>query len=175
MSIAVTVGTFRPSFRLRLVGFDRREVLTFCDQVINDYKRAEEELERAKQELFVAREAAGKQTEPAETTGQGVERILRSAQRIADEIETSAKGEAARVLAEANVRAANIAKDAEHRAVAIVEEAIQEAATHAKRVLALQRQYAELRAAFELAADRVARALGEFADPKHGVGSQEVK
>jgi len=174
MSVAVIVGTFRPSFRVRLVGFDRREVLTFCGQVINDFKRAEAELDRARNELHLAREAADKPSEPAEALAQGAERILRSAQRIADEIETSAKAEAARQIAEANIRAADIVKDAEHRAVAIVEEAILEAATHRKRLLVLQNQYAELRSALTLAADRATRVFTELVDPELQVESQEV-
>jgi cell division septum initiation protein DivIVA len=174
MSVAVTVGTFRPSFQTRLVGFDRREVLAFCGQVINDYKRAEEELDRARNELHLAREAADKPSAPAEAIAQGAERILRSAQRIADEIETSAKEEAARQIAEARARAADIVKDAEHRALAIVEEAILDAATHRKRILVLQNQYAELRSALTLAADRATRALAELVDPELQVESQEV-
>jgi hypothetical protein len=39
MSIAVTVGAFRSSFRVRLFGFDRRQVLAFYSHMIRDYER----------------------------------------------------------------------------------------------------------------------------------------
>lgn len=168
MSLAVTVGGFKPSFSRRLAGFDRQEVLAFCSQVIHDYERTLHELEQTRHELQRARTETV-EVGPALTTSQRVERILQSAERIADEIEGRATGDAARLLTEANAQAAEVVKAAEHRATQIVEEAMSRVSNFAKQVVTLQAHYAELRAAFELAADTAANALGEMASREQWV------
>lgn len=174
MSIAVTVSGFKPSFRRRLLGFDERQVLAFCAQVIDDYDRTLQELDRSRQELHVALEGAA-EARRAETALQGVERILVSAQRIADEIENGAKGEATRLLAEASTRAVDLVKDAERRAAVIVEGARHEVARVSDQLVAMRTHYAELRAAFELAADTAASALHEIAGQERRPASQEAE
>ncbi len=168
MSTAVSGETFKPSFRWRLLGFDRREVLAFCDQVILDYDRLVQKLQQAQHELDAAREKVG-QRAPTETTSQRVERIVVSAQRIADEIEIAAKGDVARLLAEANARAANVVQDAEHRSARIVEEARSKVTGFAEQVARMQARYSELRAAIERAADTATSALNEVATREQGI------
>ena len=165
MSIAVTVANFRPSFRLRPLGFDRGQVLAFVSNLIGDYERAVRDLDHARQELHVAHEGATEQ--PSGTAAQGVERIFVAAERIADEIEDRAKGEAARLLAEATARAADVLTNAERRAADTVEAARKEAGTFGEQVASMRLHYAQLRAAFELAADTAASALSEIAAQEH--------
>jgi cell division septum initiation protein DivIVA len=192
MSAAATADVFRPWFRRRLAGFDREEVLTFCNQLIREYERATQELERAQRELQVARDSVIHQNACPETASQAVERIVRSAQRVADEIEHAAKSDAEQLLADARARAASVVQDAEHqaagiiedamgkaealvqqatnlvqsaehRAAGIIEDATGKAADLAQHVINMQTRYAELRAAFERAADTAASALNEVA------------
>ncbi len=108
------------------------------------------ELEQAQHDLEAAREGTAEQRVPPEATSQRVERILESAQRIADEVETGAKDAAARLLAEASARAAMVVRAAERRAAEIVEEGLSKAADCARQVAQMHNHYAELRGAFEL-------------------------
>jgi len=167
MSMAFTVGGFTRSFSVRLLGFDRRQVIGFCSHIANDYERTVRELEHSRQALHAlqARTALPAAAPPA--PAHGVERILASAQRIADDIENDAKTEAARVLAEAKTSAALIVKEAEQTAGGLVDEARREVTKCGEQVAGMRSQYAALRAAFERAADTAASALSEIAAHEH--------
>jgi cell division septum initiation protein DivIVA len=181
MSMAFTVGGFTRSFSVRLIGFDRQQVIGFCSHIANDYERTVRELEHSRKALHAlqAAQPAPPAAMPlAQASAQGVERILTSAQRIADEIENDAQTQAARLLEEAKARAADLVKEAEHAAAGIVDEAKhtaagivdearREAATCAEQVAGLRNHYAALRAAFERAADTAARALSDIAEHPH--------
>ena len=170
MSMAFTVGGFTRSFSVRLFGFDRQQVIGFCSHIANDYERTVRELEQSRQtvhSLQAARPTSPAALPAAQTASQGVERILASAQRIAEEMESDAKTEAARMLAEAKTSAAGIVREAEQTAAGILDEARREAEKFGEQVAVLRRQYAGLRAAFERAADTAASALGEIAAHEH--------
>jgi len=170
MAMAFTVGGFTRSFSVRLFGFDRQQVIGFCSHIANDYERTVRELEQSRQTvqtLQAARSASPATLPSAQTPSQGVERILASAQRIADEMANDAKTEAAGVLAGAKTTAAAIVQEAEQTAAGILDEARREAAKCGEQVAVMRRQYAALRAAFERAADTAASALGEIAAHEH--------
>ena len=189
MSMAFTVGGFTRSFSVRLVGFDRQQVIGFCSHIANDYERTVRELEHSRKALHALQAAQPAPTAAmplAQASAQGVERILTSAQRIADELEHDAKTQAAQLLEEAKARAADLVKEAEHAAAGLVDEARhaaaglvdearhtaaglvdearREAAMCAEQVAGLRNHYAALRAAFERAADTAASALNDIAE-----------
>jgi cell division septum initiation protein DivIVA len=158
MSSAVTVGGFKPVFHRCLVGFKPSEVLTFCSQVIRDFERTVRELEEAQHEL----QALKNPTDQAETVPDRVARILLSTERIADEIESRARDDSEKLLAEARVRATDVIRDAERRAAGIIEAATSDAAEVEKHVLELRNHCFGLRAAFERAAETATRGLNEI-------------
>lgn len=168
---AMTVGAFKPSFSVRLFGFSRRQVLAFCSQVVDEYERVKRDLEQSRQALHAARAESAEVKKSTATPSQGVERILGSAQRIADEIENDARTQAARLLAEASARAAEVAKEAERNAARIVDDARGEAARCDERAAALRAQYAELRTAFEVAAHKYAELRAAFEVAAHTAAS----
>jgi cell division septum initiation protein DivIVA len=151
-----------PSFRIRPIGFDRREVLAFVNNLLSDYRRVRGDLERAQQELLVVHGAAADRRVPSPTAARDVERILAGAQRIATEIEDAAKDERSRVLAEANTRAAEILEEAKQQAARIVEDGRRRAAQLALRIESMRAHYVQLRPAFEVAAEYAANALSEI-------------
>jgi cell division septum initiation protein DivIVA len=177
MSMAFTVGGFTRSFSVRLLGFDRQQVIGFCSHIANDYERTVRELEQSRVALHAlqAAQSAPAAAMPLQASAQGVARILSSAQRIANEIEHDAKTQTAQLLAEAKARAADLVEEAEraaarivdeakHTAAGIVDAARREEATCAEQVAGLRNHYAGLRAAFERAADTAASALSDIAE-----------
>jgi cell division septum initiation protein DivIVA len=151
-----------PSFRIRPIGFDRREVLAFVNNLISDYGHVRRDLERAQQELLVVQGSAAERRVPSVTAARDVERILAGAQRIATEIEDAAKDERSRVLAEANARAAETLEEARQQAARIVDEGRRRAAQLGLRVESMRAHYVQLRPAFEVAAEYAANALSEI-------------
>jgi cell division septum initiation protein DivIVA len=151
-----------PSFRTRPIGFDRREVLAFVNNLLSDYGRVKRDLERAQQELLVAQGGAAERRVPSVNAARDVERILAGAQRIATEIEDAAKEERSRVLAEANARAGEILDEARQQAGRIVEDGRRRAAQLALHIESMRAHYVQLRPAFEVAAEYAANALSEI-------------
>jgi len=151
------------TFRIRPLGFDRREVLAFVNNLLNDYAEVMRECERMQQELSVSQGQAAGPPRRSETTAREVERILAGAHRIATEIEERADDERSHMLAEANARAGKIVENAEQQAARVVDDIRREAAEFGKRIESLRAHYTHLRAAFEAAGDTAALALSEFA------------
>lgn len=157
------VPTPDPTFRIRPLGFDRREVLAFVNNLLNDYAEAMREYERMQQELRVAQGQGAEPSRSSETTAREVERILSAAHRIATEIEEQADDERSQMLAEANVRAGKIVENAEQHAARVADDIRRQAAEFVKRVESLRAHYMHLRAAFEAAGNTAALGLSEFA------------
>ena len=151
------------SFRVRLFGFDRAEVLRFMNNLLSDYAQAQRDLERARDELSAARKQETEARLSSESTARDVERILAGAQRIAAEIEDYAKRERSKILADSNAAAGEILANARAQAVQITAAAEQRAADLDKSISSVRKHHLRLRAAFEAAADTAAVALSEIA------------
>jgi cell division septum initiation protein DivIVA len=164
-----------PSFRIRTRGFDRGEVLAFVNNLLSDYAHVRRDLERAQQELLIAQGSAAERRVPSVIAAREVERILAGAQRIASEIEESARDEGSRVLAGANARAAGILEDAEKHAARITDEARRQAAQLGLRVESVRAHYVQLRPAFEVAAEFAANALSEIDALEQRIESPDVE
>jgi cell division septum initiation protein DivIVA len=158
-----SVSTPDPTFRIRLLGFDRREVLAFVNNLLSDYAEVVRTCERMQQELSVAHGQAAETPRSSETTARAVECILAGAHRIATEIEERAGDERSRILAEANAVAGQIVENADQHASRVADDIRRQAAEFGKRVEFLREHYAHLRGAFEAAGNTAALALSEFA------------
>jgi cell division septum initiation protein DivIVA len=149
------------SFRARLFGYDRAEVQAFIANLLEDYARIREEASRLRNRAPAP--PAPKPLAAADATARDIQRMLESAQRVADDIERRAVEEGVGVVTEARAHAADILEGAERRAAEITDEARREVARLEARAAALQAHGEKLRAAFEAAADAAGAALGDLA------------
>lgn len=152
-----------PSFRVRVLGFDRAEVRAFVSNLLSDYAQVQRDLDRVQHEVITARNQAAEARLSSETTARDVERILAGAQRIAAEIEDHAKKERSRTLAEANAVAGEILGNARTQAAQITDAAERRSAELDAGISSVREHHVRLRAAFEAAADTAAVALSEIA------------
>jgi cell division septum initiation protein DivIVA len=146
------------SFRARLFGYDRAEVQAFIANLLEDYARVREEASRLRN-----RAPAPAPPPAPDPTTRDLQRMLESAQRVADDIERRAVEEGVGVVTEARAHAADILEGAQRRAAEITAEARREVASLEARAAALQAHGEKLKAAFEAAADAAGAALGELA------------
>lgn len=161
------------SFRIRPLGFDKQEVRAFVENLLEDYEKVRNELDRLR--------AAPTAPKPEGATGPSatareVQRVLEGAQRVADDVERRAIDESARIVEDARAHAAEILAGAQRKAADITSDAQREAAALEARAAVLRAHFAKLRAAFESAADTAGAALGDIAEAsvEHDLASKNA-
>jgi cell division initiation protein len=101
----------QPHFRIGMRGFDRTEVVAFLTEAADDYEHALRETDRLRQDLqrmeMMLDEHRDRETNLRNT--------LLTAQRLADEVKTSAQNEAKMILREAQGRADLLVQKAQLR------------------------------------------------------------
>ena len=98
-------------FRTVMRGYDRAEVESFLGETADDYEQALREADRLKDELGRAQAALDEHRE----SERNLRNTLLTAQRLADEIRSSAEAEAKRMVREAEGRAELLLQKAQSR------------------------------------------------------------
>ena len=98
-------------FHTRFRGFDKIEVTSFLAAVAEDYEQALRETDRLRQDLANMEAVLSEHREHEKS----LRTTLMTAQRLSDDIKTSAEKEAERILREAGVRSQMLLEKAEAR------------------------------------------------------------
>jgi cell division initiation protein len=101
----------QPHFRVGMRGFDRTEVVAFLTEAADDYEHALREIDRLRQDLQRT-EVYLNEHRDRETN---LRNTLLTAQRLADEVKTSAQNEARIIVREAEGRAELLVQKAQLR------------------------------------------------------------
>src|SRR5574340_1219444 len=98
-------------FRRAVRGFDRVEVTTFLAAVADDYEQALRETDRLRQELAKSEAALNEHREHEKN----LRNTLLTAQKLSEDIKTSAEQEGQRIIKEAEGRASLLLEKAQAR------------------------------------------------------------
>jgi cell division septum initiation protein DivIVA len=141
------------AFRTRILGFDKEEVRVCLQNLMRDYDEARKEIDRLTAELKtfdLARRAA-----PQEMTVVQVERLLASAQRVAEDVRIDSENGAQQILREAQAEAAQLRTQAETDASALIRTASTRLQTLEVEIEQLVERRQAVHALLERAADRL--------------------
>ena len=118
----VDSGSDGATFRTRLMGFDKEEVLVCLRNLASDYGEAQKQVDRLTVKLK-ALEDAQEQAPLRSPIGVQIERLLASAHKVAEEVKVDAESAAKKILSEAQEEAARLRSQAEADASALTKTA----------------------------------------------------
>jgi len=155
-------------FRVKMRGFDPREVETFLDLVANEFEELIRESAKLKEKVV----RLGNHLEELKQRETTLKDTMMTAQKVTEEMKGSARKEAELIMA-----------DAEHRAARMVDEAHRKVARLADEIVELRRQRAQfetqVRAAAEahlkilkITSDAIAEEMAKGEKVKHLVGKE---